>query len=305
MERVAARVHLVSGWHDILIHQLLDDYEALCAAGHTPYLTIGPWRHPDVAGATEALRSGILWMDAQLKGIHRRLRTRPVRLYVMSASRGEWREFDRFPPPAREARFYLHSDARLDITAPVSDDGSPDRYCYDPADPTPCVGGPLYHREGGSRDNRALEARPDVLTYTSAPLAADLVVIGRVRLELFANSSAASADFFARLCDVHPDGRSMNVCDGLSRVGTSTTQPGGSAIVVDMWATAYRFVRGHCLRLQVSSGAYPRWDRNLGTGEPISTATRMVTAEQTIYHDPAHPSALVLPVIMSTQSRDI
>jgi putative CocE/NonD family hydrolase len=165
------------------------------------------------------------------------------------------------------------------------------------------VGGALYHQEGGSRDNRALEARPDVLTYTTAPLATDLEVIGRVRLELFVHSSAASADFFGRLCDVYPDGRSMNVCDGLVRVETqgTTAQAGDSlTIVVDMWATAYRFVSGHRLRLQVSSGAYPRWDRNLGTGEPIRTATRMVTAEQTIYHDPAHPSALVLPVVINT-----
>jgi putative CocE/NonD family hydrolase len=306
MDRVSAKVHLVSGWYDILIHQLLDDYEALSAAGHTAYLTIGPWRHPDVDGATEALRAGILWMDAQLKGIHRRLRTRPVRLYIMSAQGGEWQEFDRFPPPSSETRYFLHPAARLDIAAPESGGALPDRYRYDPADPTPSVGGALYHQEGGSRDNRALEARRDVLTYTTAPLATDLEVIGHVRLELFIHSSAVSADFFARLCDVYPDGRSMNVCDGLVRVETqgSTGQPGDSiAIVVDMWATAYRFLRGHRVRLQVSSGAYPRWDRNLGTGEPIRTATRMVTAEQTIYHDPDHPSALVLPVTTSTSTR--
>jgi putative CocE/NonD family hydrolase len=178
-------------------------------------------------------------------------------------------------------------------------DSPVDRYRYDPADPTPTLGGPVYHQDGGVKDNRALEARADVLTFTTSPLAEDVDVIGWVRLELFARSSLAHADFFGRLCDVYPDGRSFNVCDGLIRIepGQGELQTDGSTrSVIQMWATAQRFARGHRIRLQVSSGAHPRWNRNLGTGEPIATATRMVAAEQTIYHDTAHPSALVLPV---------
>lgn len=152
-------------------------------------------------------------------------------------------------------------------------------------------------------DNRELESRPDVLVYTTPPLREDVEIIGPVRLELYAGSSLAHTDFFGRLCEVHPDGESINVCDGLFRLepGKIEPQPNGSSRVeIDMWATAYRFRRGHRLRLQVSSGAHPRWNRNLGTGEPAATATTMLVAEQTIYHDREHPSAVVLPVTVPT-----
>jgi len=124
-------------------------------------------------------------------------------------------------------------------------------------------------------------------------------VIGPVQLVLFVRSSCEYTDFFGRLCDVTPNRRSINVCDGLLRVepGLGTLQPDGSlCLEISLWATAYLFQRGHCIRLQVSSGAFPRFSRNLGTGEPQAFATHMVSAHQVIYHDAAHPSALILPV---------
>jgi uncharacterized protein len=299
MERIHAAAHFVSGWYDILLFQLLTDYEAARAAGHSPYLTVGPWRHLDAGAAAEALRAGILWFDANLKGDRRQLRANPVRLYLMGASPAAWVEFADWPPPARVERLYLHDHAWLESRQPPVDSPA-DHYRYDPSDPTPSLGGPVYHQDGGVKDNRTLEARADVLTYTTVPLSRDVDVIGWIRLELFVCSSLAHADFLGRLCDVHPDGRSLNVCDGLFRIepGQGELQPDGSTrIVVQMWATAQRFARGHRIRLQVSSGAHPRWNRNLGTGEPIATGTRMIAADQTVYHDSVHPSALVLPII--------
>lgn len=296
MDRVNAAAHFVSGWHDILLYQLLIDYQALRAAGHSPYLTIGPWRHLDVACAEESLRAGITWFDATLKGNRRRLRANPVRLFLMGAQ--QWHEFPDWPPPARTTRLYLGDRKKLALELPAADSPA-DHYRYDPADPTPALGGPLYQPDAGPQDNRPLEARADVLTYTTPPLANDVDVIGWVKLELFARSSLPHADFFGRLCDVYSDGRSINICDGLFRVepGNAAPQADGSLrVVIEMWATAQRFLRGHRLRLQVSSGAHPRWNRNLGTGEPLATATRMVAAEQSIYHDAAHPSALILPL---------
>ena len=300
MERIHTAAHLVSGWYDVLLFQLLMDYEAARAAGRAPYLTVGPWRHLDPGAAKEALRAGIVWFDAKLKGRRRRLRAKPVRLFLMGAGPEAWREFDAWPPPAQVTRLYLRERGRLRTDLPSAGE-SADRYRYDPSDPTPSLGGPVYHQDGGAKDNRALETRADVLTYTTAQLARDIDVIGWVQLELFAHSSLAYTDFLGRLCDVHPDGRSLNVCDGLVRVepGQGELQPdGGTRIVIQMWATAQRFARGHRIRLQVSSGAHPRWNRNLGTGEPIATGTRMVAADQTVYHDAAHPSALVLPVAL-------
>jgi uncharacterized protein len=121
-----------------------------------------------------------------------------------------------------------------------------------------------------------------------------------VGAELYVCSSLGETDFFVRLCDVYPDGRSVNICDGLRRIwpGDGEAQPDGSLrIVVDMAQTAMRFRAGHNIRVQVSSGAHPRFNRNLGTGEPIAAATQMQEARQTIYHDEAHPSAVLLPVV--------
>jgi putative CocE/NonD family hydrolase len=295
---VTAPVHLIGGWYDYYLRGLLRDYAALKAAGRQPHLTIGPWFHAHPGGLMAGLRDGITWFDAQLKGDRRDLRQKPVRIYLMGAD--EWRDLDGFPPPARETRYYLRSGARL-ATVPPAGDSPPDGYCYDPADPTPAVGGALLAFQGaGPQDNRCLEARSDVLSYTTAPLDRDLDIIGPVQLELFARASLPCADFFGRLCDVTPDGQSTNVCDGLFRIepAPGESQPDvAHHVEVDMWATAYRFRERHRLRLQVSSGAHPRWSRNLGTGEAVATGVRMVATDQTVYHDAARPSALVLPVV--------
>jgi hypothetical protein len=296
--RVEAPVHLMGGWYDYYLRGLLRDYQALRAAGRRPYLTIGPWFHGQPAGMVHGLREGLIWFEAHLKGQRGHLRPKPVRLYVMGA--GEWRDLDEFPPPARQARYYLHDGGRLAPDPPQAT-SSPDCYRYDPANPTPALGGALLALQGaGPVDNRPLEARPDVLCYTTPPLSQDLEVIGLVRLELYVRSSLAHTDFFGRLCDVAPAGCSTNLCDGLVRLepGKGEVQPDGSLrIEIDLWATAHRFRRGHRLRLQVSSGAHPRWSRNLGTGEPLATSVRMAVADQTVYHDGAHPSSLILPVV--------
>ncbi len=138
-----------------------------------------------------------------------------------------------------------------------------------------------------------------MLTYTSPALDADLEVMGQVTADLFVRSSREHADFFARLCDVDPTGRSVAVCDALVRVspGSPVAETDGTLRVrIELWPTAYQFKAGHRVRLQVSSGAHPRFARNPGTGDPLLTATKLVTADQQIYHDPEHPSALLLPV---------
>ncbi|MBR8642139.1 CocE/NonD family hydrolase [Streptomyces tuirus] len=171
----------------------------------------------------------------------------------------------------------------------------PDGYRYDPADPTPAVGGVRMAMgvKAGRVDNRKLEARPDVLTYTTAVLEQDTEVIGEVSAEIWFCSSLPYADVFVRLCDVDAQGRSTNVCDGL--VGLT----GADEITraeVRLWPTAYRFRRGHRIRVQISSGAFPRYSRNSGTGEPRATATTLKPADQLVFHDNEHPSAVILPV---------
>ncbi len=294
---VTAPVHLIGGWYDIFLPWQVNDYAALRRAGRSPYLTIGPWTHVSPGGMAVAARESLVWFEAHLKGRREHLREAPVRIFVMGAN--TWRDFSEWPPPgARPQRWHLQPGRGLSPATPGASE--PDRYRYDPANPTPSVGGTLLTIEAGPRDNRQLESRPDVLTYTSAPLDEALEVIGPVRVELFVRSSLPHTDFFARLCDVDASGRSINLCDGLLRLvpGKPAPEPDGTLrVAIDLWPTAHRFLAGHRLRLQVSSGAHPRFARNTGSGEPLATAKTLVPADQSVFHDPAHPSALLLPVM--------
>ncbi len=293
---VSAPVSLVGGWFDPFLPGMLRDYAQLRAAGREPYLLIGPWRHLDQEVIAATVRDSMAWLRAHLLGDTRQLRPTPVRIFVGGV--GDWRDLPAWPPPSQAQRWHLHADHGLGLQPPAA--AEPDSYTYDPADPTPSVGGPGETRNACAQpDNRTLEARPDVLIYTSPPLDGDLEVIGQVTAELFVRSSREHTDFFVRLCDVDPSGRSVNICDGLVRLspGNPPTRPGGTIEAhVDLWPTAHCFRAGHRLRLQVSSGAHPRYARNTGTGERIATATTLAIADQRVYHDASHPSAIVLPV---------
>jgi putative CocE/NonD family hydrolase len=295
--QVSAPVHLIGGWYDYYLRGLLRDYTSLRDAGQRPFLTIGPWSHAQAGGLMTGLREGLTWFDAHLKGWPTGVREKPVRLYVMGID--EWREYDYYPPPSRPTPYYLHSVGELSTVAP-EDVSPPDRYVYDPRDPTPSLGGALLAFSGaGMQENGPLEVRPDVLVYTTSAVDQEVEIIGPVRAELYVQSSLEHTDFFARLCDVDVSGKSTNICDGLVRLSPAEgwlPQDGIRRVEIDMWSTAHRFRRGHCIRLQVSSGAHPRYSRNTGSGEPIESATTLRVASQAVYHDPAHPSAVLLPV---------
>jgi uncharacterized protein len=295
LDEVSAPVSMVSGWHDIFLPLQVRDYAALRAAGREPYLLIGPWRHADQQSVQAWLEDTLAWMRAYLAGDPVGLRPQPVRVFVTGAD--EWRDLPVWPPEGRPHRWHLHPGGMLAQEAPPAAD--PDSYTYDPGDPTPNLAGPVGLSGRARVDNRSLEARPDVLTFTSAPLAGDLEVAGEVVADLFVSSDREHTDFFARLCDVDAAGASVNICDALLRLapGRPKRQPDGTIRArIPLWPAAHRFRRGHRLRLQVSSGAHPRYARNPGTGEPLGTAVRLVPARQQVFHDPGHPSALLLPV---------
>ncbi|HLI08812.1 MAG TPA: CocE/NonD family hydrolase [Ktedonobacteraceae bacterium] len=291
-------VYLMGGWYDIFLDWQLKDYQALRAAGKQPYLLVGPWTHLSFSGGAMTVQEALAWLDTHVKGRPGRLHEAPVRLYIMGEDK--WRDFADWPPPARSERWYLQPGGALAPTVPP--DSEPDHYRYDPADPTPALGGNSLgsRKRMGPKDNRSLEARPDVLVYTSAVLEQDMEVIGPVTAELYVRSSLEHTDFFARLCVVEESGKSINLCDGILRLtpGSITPEPDGSLrISIEVWPTAYHFRKGQRIRVQVSSGAHPRFARNLGGGEPLATGTKLCVAEQTVYHDPLHPSAIVLPVL--------
>ncbi|RUT34935.1 CocE/NonD family hydrolase [Arsenicitalea aurantiaca] len=288
--------HFISGWYDFMVDQLLRDYETLTYSGHTPYLTIGNWYHVSNALQGASIRETLTWMRAHLLGEREGLRERPVRLEISGMN--EWRDFDAYPPgPADDQIWHIHPDKVLS-RRPVRA-SEPDRYRYDPRRPTPNLGGAIFAFTGaGPVDQKTLEARADVLVYTSEPLNVPLTVIGNVRVTLYARASIPNADFFVKLCDVSPDGISTNICDGFIRMTSAAP-----AVPDDIWrlqfklhATAHCFKRDHSLRLQISSGAHPRYARNTGTDEPAGTTTTLVPSFMEIFHDPTRPTAISLPV---------
>jgi putative CocE/NonD family hydrolase len=239
----------------------------------------------------------------------------PVRIFVMGAN--QWRDEDEWPlSRTRQVRYFLHSggkansvsgDGVLSSAAPHAE--SADRYIYDPVNPAPTIGGPLCcdspHLGPGPRDQRPVEARNDVLVYSTPMLSGDLEITGPITLELFASSSAVDTDFTAKLVDVWPDGFAQNLTEGIIRARYRESQekptflnPGQTyKFTVDLWSTSNLFRKGHRLRLEISSSNFPRFDRNLNTGGDSSSARNPVPATNSIYHDAEHPSALILPAV--------
>jgi putative CocE/NonD family hydrolase len=225
----------------------------------------------------------------------------PVTLFLMGDTR--WRTADAYPlPDARPIPWYLRAGGALAPGAPDGAEGA-DTYRYDPDDPVPTLGGATLNIPGGAYDQRPVEER--CLVYTSPPLDRDLTIIGDVRCILHAMSSARDTDFVVRLTDVHPDGVSRLLCDGIlrARYRDSGTHPALLTphqvyeLAVDLWATANTFRRGHRIRVAVTSSSFPRFDRNLNTGGIFGAEARGEVALNTVFHDAARPSRIILPVV--------
>ena len=318
----------VGGWYDIFSAATFQNFSGMRSTGSTPAarqskLVIGPWSHVNYSNTVGDVDFGFAaqmalmnmqtdltsltqrWFDYWLKGIDNGIMQEPpVKLFVMGDN--VWRDEQEWPLARAQAMpFYLHSGGALSAEPPG--DETPDEYSYDPADPTPTYGGnTLMHilYGPGARDQRAIEARPDVLSYTSAPLARDTEVTGPLVVRLWAASDAPDTDFIARLVDVHPDGFAQNLADGIIRAryrngaAPEPIEPGQVyEYTIDLWSTANVFKAGHSIRVDIASASFPRWDRNLNTGEPFGEGSEMRPARQTILHDAEHPSQIVLPIV--------
>ena len=320
----------LTGWYDTLLTGTLRNFAGLRANAATDEarrfqrIVIGPWTHarPTRASTTignvdfgpdagfDADGAMLAWFDHWLnKGSRAAVDTAPVRLFVMGAN--QWRDEQEWPlARARATSYYLHSggnantlsgDGRLDPAAP--DQEPQDRYTYDPKDPVPTGESGGYSR--APTDRRTVQQRPDVLVYTTAPLTADLEVTGPVTLTLWVSSSARDTDFTGTLVDVFPDGTARALTDGILRAryradkaSPKLLTPGEpTEISIELGATANVFRAGHRVRLEVSSSNFPRFDRNPNTGGVFGQDAEVSRATQTVLHDRAHLSRLLLPVV--------
>lgn len=339
-EQITAPALNMGGWYDLFLGGTIANYMGMKehggseAARKHQRLIIGPWSHGVVAGAFPWRQYGLMsgtdvldltgiqlrWFDYWLKGEDNGVdKDKPVRLFVMGAN--TWREEDNWPlPDTQFTNYYLRSNGRANtlagdglLSTEAPGDEPQDVYLYDPRNPVPTVGGQTFlpglgvAANAGPRDQRPVEARHDVLCYTTPPLEKRVEVTGPVSLVLFASSSALDTDFTGKLVDVHPDGRAEILTEGILRARyrdsfsePSPLQPGQVyEFHLDLWATANLFDAGHRIRLEVSSSNFPRFDRNTNTGGTIAEEGEadFVQAVNRVFHDSAHPSHLVLPII--------
>jgi putative CocE/NonD family hydrolase len=289
---------LFGGWYDYQRRHLWEDSGRLRQAGIPHRLVMGPWMHG--GGWTEFNAEALRWFDTYVRRSENPAQ-RPLSFYVTGSE--HWREVaDWSESGTNSKRWYLDVEGRLS-SAP-SAQVSASTYTYDPADPTPSVGLAAFDAARAMPcDNRELEERSDVITFTSDAFEEPLTLFGPASATLWVKSSAKSADFFVRLTDLHPDGASVNVIDGLRRIESDEHLHAGEepiSLELDLGPCAHRFDSGHRLRVQVSSGAFPFYGRNLGTGEDVATGTRIVVAKQTLFHGSQFP-AHVTTTILATQ----
>ena len=290
-------------------------------------LIVGPWPHGvggrqcgdwDFGAQAVFDREACVlrWLDHWLKGEDTGFlgELPPVRLFVTGEN--AWRGFQQWPPGgAREQVLYLHGGGRANslfgdgsLAAAKPEASPPDHFDYNPEDPVPTLGGQhigIPDCPAGPVDQRPIERRDDVLVYTGEPLREPLTVVGEARARLLVSTSAPDTDFTAKLVDVWPDGRAFILTAGILRGryrngfgGEELMEPGEVyEFTVEVGALAHTFLAGHRIRLEVSSSNFPKFDRNLNTGEPLLTAERSRVARQTVFHDREHPSHLMLPVV--------
>ena len=278
--------------------------------------TIGAVDFGPAAAEFDENDATLAWYDYLFQGKQNEFATgKPIKIFVMGLN--EWRNEDTWPlERAKPTSYFLHSSGKANtasgdgaLSAASAHSEATDTYTYDPANPVPTVGGPLccdaVHVAAGPRDQQELETRPDVLVYSTPPLDQDVEVTGPVTLDLYAKSSAVDTDFTAKLVDVAPNGLVLNLTEGILRARYRESTAAASPIVpgqvyeykIDLWSTSNVFLKGHKIRVEVSSSNFPRFDRNLNSGKDSSTDATIVKATNSILHDQRHPSALVLPVV--------
>lgn len=336
-DRITVPALNISGWYDIFLWSTFQNYQGMRAQGgsetarRNQRVIIGPWTHMNFSGSFPEREFGggssaaaidlpgihLRWFDRWLKGKDSGVdREAPVMIFVMGVD--QWRSEADWPLPDTQYQpYYLHSSGKANtlhgdgaLSPQPPGDEPPDVYRYNPLRPAPTVGGQVLLPGGnamGPRDQREVERREDVLVYSTPVLDQAVEVTGPIELRLFISSSAPDTDFTGKLVDVLPDGRAMILTEGIlrARYRNSLSKPELMdpntiyELRLNLWATANVFLPGHRIRLEVSSSNFPRFERNSNTGGDIihETMDQYTSADNRIFHDAAHPSHMILPII--------
>ena len=288
LERCAVPVLLLTGWQDVFLNQTVDQFQHLRDRGVDVAMTMGPWTHDEMVTKATGVTAAetLAWMGSHLSGQTGAPRSEPVRVFITGSRR--WETMPDWPPSTRESVLYLQPGGVLDTEPAAAQALS--RFRYDPADPTPSVGGRLLSRQAGYRDDTELARRTDVLSFTSAPLGSDVTVYGSPVIELDHSCDIAHFDVFVRVSEVDARGHSHNVSDGYQRFDAAHDGP----ISLRLDPVAHTFGKDSRIRVLIAGGSHPRFARNLGTGEPVVSGHRMIPSTHTVRL--GGTSRLMLPV---------
>ena len=272
----------------------------------------------NVGNATFPLYEQVFgFFDHYLKDQANDFRKETPRVQYYTMGKNEWSSSNEWPPESAEPRvFYLSSDGQANsvfgngrLSTEPPEGREADMYTYDPMNPVPALGGGVCCNSdaalGGSYDQRAIEARADVLVYTSEPLERDTEVTGSIRTTLYVSSDVKDTDFTVKLVDVHPDGTAYNVDDTILRAryregyDKEVFMTPGEVYELNPTAmsTSYEFREGHRIRVEIASSKFPQYMRNLNTGGNNYDETEGVTARNSLHHSAEYPTRIVLPVV--------
>ncbi len=331
LDRVTVPSLSVSGWYDDEQISTITNFAGVTGRGNPSpngahhAMLMGPWPHNANSGtkvgeiefgptAKIDMDAYVLrWFDRWLKGIDNKVEDEPaVRHFVMGDN--QWRDASSWPIPGTiQTPYYFRSNGSANsrsgdgVLSPVPPGTTEpfDEYVYDPTDATPFLTDPMFSQVGGPDDYSAIEERSDMLVFTTPALRESIQICGPIEARIWASSDALDTDFMVRLTDVHPSGFSQRLCDGVVRArfrngmeSPSLIEPGRIyEYEIDVWTTCQTFLPGHSIRVEVMSASFPQWDRNPNTGSELGTTTEMRSARQAVYHDAAHPSRILLPVV--------
>lgn len=290
LERANIPILLMSGWYDVLLPQVMEQYTRLAERGCNVALTVGPWTH--LGAQRNNIQEPFDWLDEHFTHTKKDVRPSPVRVFITGTE--EWRDLAKWPPPTSPHELFLSPDRSLSEKTPPAE--APDSsFKFDPADPTPSMGGPsLFDAAVKKEPNTPLASRSDVLTFTTAPLDQDLEVSGKPLITLCHSTDIRNVDLLVLLSEVDSTGVSHSISERYLRLDTNRHQ--GEPMRLDLRDCAHRFGKGSRIRMLIAGGSHPRYIRNLGTGENPGTGSSMRPAVHTVRHNAAALSRLVLPV---------
>lgn len=295
VETIKLPILLQGGWLDMFTAEKFNQYAILRERGVDAAIMMADASHSGfIKSMAKTLPVTVEWFHSAFNGV-KSANVGTITGEVIGNH--EWKTFRQWPPASRQLELQLHADGLL--SEDLSKASAPDAYRYDPRDPTPSIGGELLTFRI-DQDNRPLVARKDVLSYTTEILDQGVEIAGDVLVDLFCKSSLQYTDFFLRLCDVAPDGHIRTVNDVIQRFTPENVQAGSDGVwklQLSLPPTLCKFKKGHRIGLIICSAAYPRFVPNTGSGESLYSATQQFIADQQVYHDPDHPSRLVLPVL--------